>query len=130
MMLGEEEEISNEHSFQNKSVWKRILVVAGGPLFNFLLAFIIAVIIIGNIGYDAPVLLSVPENSVAAKQGLQKGDEILEIKLMERPFILGEKLPITNFSIKVKQWLSNINEITALLMSRFQKKNWKAHTAV
>ena len=79
MMLGEEEEISNEHSFQNKSVWKRILVVAGGPLFNFLLAFIIAIILIGNIGYDAPVLLSVPENSVAAKQGLQKGDEILEI---------------------------------------------------
>ena len=39
MMLGEDdtnEEISEDGSFQSKSVWKRIAVVAGGPLFNFM----------------------------------------------------------------------------------------------
>lgn len=82
MMLGEDdtnEEISEDGSFQSKSVWKRIAVVAGGPLFNFILAFGIALVIIGNIGYDVPVLLAVTENTPAAEAGLQKGDQILSI---------------------------------------------------
>ena len=39
-------------SFANKSVWARIAVIAAGPLFNFILAFICAVVIVGSIGYD------------------------------------------------------------------------------
>lgn len=57
MMLGEDdtnEEISEDGSFQSKSVWKRIAVVAGGPLFNFILAFGIALVIIGNIRIRCP----------------------------------------------------------------------------
>ena len=82
MMLGEDdtnEEISEDGSFQSKSVWKRIAVVAGGPLFNFILAFGIALVIIGYIGDDVPVLLAVTENTPAAEAGLQKGDQILSI---------------------------------------------------
>ena len=38
-MLGEDEEADEESAFGNKSVWARIAVVAGGPVFNFILAF-------------------------------------------------------------------------------------------
>lgn len=78
-MLGEDEDNQEKGSFQSKSVWKRIAVTAGGPLFNFIMAFGISLIIIGNIGYDAPVLLAVTEGTPAAEAGLQKGDEIISI---------------------------------------------------
>ena len=42
-MQGEDDEDTQEGSFGTKKVWQRILIVAAGPLFNFLLAFIFAV---------------------------------------------------------------------------------------
>ena len=39
MMEGEDNESSDERSFQKKSVWARISVVAAGPVFNFIFAF-------------------------------------------------------------------------------------------
>ena len=54
LMVGEDEESDEENAFNNKSVWARISVVFAGPFFNFVLAFILAIFIIGSIGYDAP----------------------------------------------------------------------------
>ena len=45
MMLGEEEEVNDEHSFSSKSVWARLSVILAGPIFNFILAFILSVIL-------------------------------------------------------------------------------------
>ena len=42
MMLGEDGEEEEEGSFGSKSVWARMSVIAAGPIFNFLLAFIMA----------------------------------------------------------------------------------------
>ena len=53
MMLGEDENNKEEGSFGSKSVW-RISVIAAGPIFNFILAFVLAVLVIGSIGYDIP----------------------------------------------------------------------------
>ena len=39
-MLGEDEDAEGDRAFNNKPVFNRIAVVAGGPLFNFLLAFL------------------------------------------------------------------------------------------
>ena len=52
MMLGEDtaEEVI-PGSFNSKSVWARMAVVAAGPVFNFIMAFVCAVIIIGNHSY-------------------------------------------------------------------------------
>ena len=50
MMVGEDEESDEKGSFGSKSVWARISVVAAGPVFNFLLAFVLSVIIVSNIG--------------------------------------------------------------------------------
>ena len=79
MMLGEVGEEEEEGSFGSKSVWARMSVIAAGPIFNFLLAFIMALFIVGNLGYDVPVLLNVTEGMPAADAGLQAGDRIVKM---------------------------------------------------
>lgn len=78
MMVGEEEESSEEGSFGSKSVWARIAVVAAGPAFNFLLAFVLSLIIVTNIGYDDTVV-NVTPGYPAAEAGMQDGDEIIRM---------------------------------------------------
>lgn len=76
MMLGEEEDIDDEHSFSSKSVWARLSVVLAGPVFNFILAFLLAMILIGVCGYDLPKVKGFAENSPAKEAGLKEGDVI------------------------------------------------------
>lgn len=78
MMVGEEEESDEEGSFGSKSVWARISVVAAGPVFNFLLAFVLSVIIVANIGYDDTVV-DVTPGYPAAEAGMQDGDRIVRM---------------------------------------------------
>lgn len=75
-MLGEEEEVADEHSFSTKSVWARISVVIAGPVFNFILAFILAIVLIGLCGYDKPVITDFSDQSAAKEAGLEVGDVI------------------------------------------------------
>lgn len=79
MMMGEDENESDPRAFNNKSVGARIAVVAAGPIFNFILAFIFALIIISRVGYDAPTIIEVTEGYPAQTQGLQPGDTILKM---------------------------------------------------
>lgn len=81
MMLGENEDqnMVSDKSFYSKGVWQRISVLFAGPGFNFILAFIFSVVIIGMAGFDAPRVASVEENGPAAKAGLMEGDVITEI---------------------------------------------------
>ena len=79
MMEGEDEDSSAENSFGSKSVWARISVVAAGPVFNFIMAFVFSFIIICATGYDLPVLVDVTPGYAAAEAGLQAGDVITEM---------------------------------------------------
>ena len=76
MMVGEDGEEDGPGSFGHASVWGRISVVAAGPIFNFILAFVFALVITSVMGYDPPKVLSVEENSPAEEAGLQEGDII------------------------------------------------------
>ncbi|MCD8120076.1 MAG: RIP metalloprotease RseP [Lachnospiraceae bacterium] len=78
MMLGEDEEGTEDdpRSFQSKSVWARIAVVAAGPVFNFLLAIVLSVVVIGCVGIDKPTVLSVTEGMPAYEAGLREGDVV------------------------------------------------------
>lgn len=80
-MMGEDDENdpNDPGCFQNKSVWARMAVVFAGPLFNFLLAFILALFVIGFSGYDLPEVLQVEEGSAAEEAGIQAGDRITRL---------------------------------------------------
>ena len=78
-MKGEDENDVSEGAFGSKKIWQRIVIVAAGPVFNFLLAFLFAAVIIGTVGYDAPVAAWLEENSPLAIAGVEAGDEITSI---------------------------------------------------
>jgi len=79
MMEGEDGDSDSERSFQSKSVWRRISVVVAGPVFNFIMAFICSVILIGLAGYDKPVISGVLEGYPAAEAGFEEGDVITKL---------------------------------------------------
>lgn len=79
-MMGEDDvDDMSEGSFNSKSVWARIAVVAAGAIFNFLLAFVFAVIIVGYAGYDEPIISGVVPGFSAEAEGMQEGDRIVRM---------------------------------------------------
>ncbi|MCQ2509513.1 MAG: RIP metalloprotease RseP [Lachnospiraceae bacterium] len=77
-MMGEdEEEEAAEGCFNRAPVLNRIAVVAAGPLFNFLMAFIVSMIVIGTVGSDPATVVEVGEGTPVEEAGLKAGDLIL-----------------------------------------------------
>ena len=80
--LAEKEGEPGEGSFLKATVWGRISTVAAGPVFNFILAFVIAFIMVNMTGIIAirdPVATQVSEGGGAEAAGLQDGDRIISI---------------------------------------------------
>ena len=78
--MGEDDEVTESpNNFNNKSVWARISVIAAGPIFKFILAFIFYVILTALVGYDKPVVSGVEEGYLAAEAGIQAGDTIVKM---------------------------------------------------
>jgi regulator of sigma E protease len=66
------------HAFDNKKLWQRSFIVAAGPFANFLLAVILfAVIYVSGVPQLPAVLDAPPEQSLAAKFGISKGDRVV-----------------------------------------------------
>jgi regulator of sigma E protease len=67
--------------FVNKSVWRRIAVVAAGPAANVLFTFLVLYALL--LGYGRytlpPVIDEVTQGSVAATSGLQSGDRVVSV---------------------------------------------------
>lgn len=79
-MMGEDDvDDMSEGSFNSKSVWARMSVIAAGPAFNLILGWILCVIMVAWVGYRAPLITDVEEGYSAAEQGMQAGDLITEI---------------------------------------------------
>ena len=79
-MMGEDDaDDMSEGSFNSKSVWARMSVIAAGPIFNFLFALIFAIVLVGFTGYIEPVVGSVSEGYPAEEVGLQPGDRIIRM---------------------------------------------------
>ncbi len=70
-------------SFTHQKIYKKMLIVAAGPLFNFVLAMIIFFILLMSTGIYEPdtraVFGDVMPGGVAETQGLRKGDQVLSI---------------------------------------------------
>lgn len=69
----------DEHCFNNANVWARIATVVAGPLCNFVLAFLLSVIIVNFSVTDLPIVVEVTEGGAAADAGILPGDEIISI---------------------------------------------------
>ena len=70
-----------DRQFNSKSVGARAMAIFAGPLFNFILAFFIFLIIglIQGIPLNDPIIDEVMEDSPASEAGLQKGDKVVKI---------------------------------------------------
>ena len=80
--LAEKDGEPGEGSFLKANVWGRISTVVAGPIFNFILAFIIGFIMVNMTGIIAirdPIATQVTENGGAAAAGLQDGDRIISL---------------------------------------------------
>ncbi len=80
--LAEKDGEETEGSFQKAGVWGRISTVVAGPVFNFILAIIIAFIMVNMsdiIAIRDPVATQVMEGGGAQLAGIQDGDEIISI---------------------------------------------------
>jgi regulator of sigma E protease len=84
-MVGEgpDDEVSPEEekrSFLHQNVWKRISIVAAGPVFNLLLALLIfAVVNCYGLPVLAPQIGEIQPNSAAFESGMKTADTITEI---------------------------------------------------
>ncbi|MCL2717895.1 MAG: RIP metalloprotease RseP [Lachnospiraceae bacterium] len=78
---GEEEKAPelSEGSFLKASVGARFSTIFAGPVFNFILAYLIGLIIIGNTGIDLPIIETVTPGGQAEAAGLRPGDVVKRI---------------------------------------------------
>lgn len=77
---GEDDVSDDPRAFSNQAVWKRIIVVAAGGIFNIILGFLLFIVIISQ---TSPMVTnkveSVVPKSYIAESGLMSGDEIIRI---------------------------------------------------
>lgn len=66
-------------AFPDAPVFARIATVLAGPVFNFVLAFLMSTIIVGSYGTDLPVVQQVSDGGAAQLAGMQDGDRILSM---------------------------------------------------
>lgn len=78
LMLPPEE---RAETFQAKSVWQRFLIVAAGPITNFLFAILVYVAVFASFGEPRtpPVVAGVEQGSSADSAGFAPGDTIVSI---------------------------------------------------
>ncbi len=88
-MIGDEEEEAGDEpqkhadpklAYNNKPIWRRLLIVSAGPIANLLFAvFIFA--LVHMIGFEIPdtKIKNILENSPAERAGMVEGDRIVEI---------------------------------------------------
>lgn len=79
LMEGLGEESDNINGYNNKSVLARLMVSFAGPLFNFILAFLLSIIICHFYTVDPPVITKIMEGSAAEEAGIMPGDEIISL---------------------------------------------------
>jgi regulator of sigma E protease len=71
-----------EKSFESKTLWQRFLTIFGGPLMNFILAFVLfflAGFFVLQPNYESNEIGEVSDDSAAAYLNLESGDKIVSI---------------------------------------------------
>lgn len=89
LAVKEEEKKGRGGAFPEANVWARISTVFAGPLFNFLLAFLVALVMVQMIVVRDPVASTVAKDGAAAQAGMRDGDRILSMN-GERIYLFDE----------------------------------------
>src|SRR5258706_8245319 len=67
-------------AFNRQKVWRRILIVAAGPVFNFIFAILVyAGLFMYGLPEARPVIAAPPAGTLAAQAGLASGDTVRSI---------------------------------------------------
>ncbi|NBJ93472.1 RIP metalloprotease RseP [bacterium 1xD42-62] len=96
----------SEKAFPNAPVWARFATIFAGPLFNFLLAYLMALILVSVCGITTSEVQAVNEGSKAEEAGLRAGDVLTkmngkrihlggEVTLISQLNTKGESLTVT-----------------------------------
>lgn len=95
---GEDEKSSDERAFSNQPVWKRIIVVAAGGIFNVILGFTLFLMILPSVSpISTNVIDSVAKYSYIEDAGIMPGDKIVEINGKNVSFYNDITLQTQNF---------------------------------
>ena len=78
-MEGEEENSSDPRAFQNSSIIKRMAIVVAGATMNFILGFLVLLLLYIMRGVDVPKIKSFTPESNAPISGLEIGDRIIKM---------------------------------------------------
>ena len=79
-MEGEDEASDREDAFGSKPVWKRVLVIVAGGLFNILLGLVMMLFLLApQEVYATTTISQFAQDSALAQAGAQVGDRIVEI---------------------------------------------------
>ena len=79
---GEDDGVKDERCFNAQKAWKRFIVILAGPVINFVLAFVLAVILLlgwGVADESQIYIQGVNDSSPAQVAGLQAGDRFLTV---------------------------------------------------
>ncbi len=90
-------------SFNDAPVWARISSVVAGPVFNFILAYLLALFVVWFSGSDKPVINDVMQGYPAQEAGIQSGDIIKKMN--------GEKIYLSR-EIYINTYLNQEKEMT------------------
>ncbi len=127
MMLGEMENLENDKAFGKKSVLARMSIIFAGPFFNFILAFALALCVIGMGGYDKAQITDVEVGMPIEQSGFQDGDIITEIN--GRNIVVNRELiyylqfhPLSDAPVELKAERDG-KEITATVTPKLVKND-------
>ena len=95
--VAEGKEGYDERAFLNAPVWKRIATLFAGPFANFVIAYILAVILVSFSTWDFPVISDMTEDSAAVEAGMQPGDMFISVD-GEKVYMAGEVTLISQFA--------------------------------
>lgn len=109
-----------DRAFNRQNVWKRIAIVAAGPVFNFLLAIVIYAVMFGTGVPAAYPYLDVMKDSPAATAGFVAGDKVVSVN--NRPVASWEetrmalleeylKQPVVQFEVQPQEGGQTIRQL-------------------
>lgn len=112
-ITGEEEEVDDPRSFSQKPLWQRALIILGGVVSFWIMAFLIFSLIAGAWGLPQAVsddfqgkaqvqIIEVAKDSPAKAAGIKAGDKIIELKAQSSKVKVNKVKEIQDFTALYK----------------------------